>query len=509
MKRDGSYMCALIAAVLLGSFGFVGVSEAAVKGQYIARFYTEALGRLPDQGAWVNAVNYFAAGCNAARLKSFGVPIYTSTEYNTLGYDNVSRLLTLYRGVWSREPDELSFNNNLTLLNTGTSWSTMVNSFFDSSIFTSFASYMCANANYGFDRWHYPLNLPTGSQGFTGTQAQLQSLINSTPSGGTIYIAQRAVVTLSSQLTVKAGRTLATYGNPDVNHYANMARLVRTQNFGGALVKVEPGAKLKSIWVDGQRNHLQRNQPDINILMAGGANTEVSRVRSDSTTGGANLHSGGIAQGYAICSTHRVTLNLVTGYTNGHYNNQWADGINIGCEDVLVENNQVVDMTDVAIIFFGAAGVTQHSIARYNTILNAGNSAYGGLSLDPWKTGGQPIYFTGAMMNNNTLWSGPSVHFDIALVAGGRPWYGNEADRGYDGKILNNTSGSSRINVDIGISVSAMMNATVTGNSLSMTHVNVNPCPTVDVAAAISAGWASGTIQSPITDTDVSACVYH
>ncbi len=86
-------------------------------------------------------------------------------------------------------------------------------------------------------------------------------------------------------------------------------------------------------------------------------------------------------------------------------------------------------------------------------------------------------------MHDNTLWSGPSVHFDIGLSVGGRPWGGNDTNPAYGAQMLNNTSGISKINVDTGIAVSGMTNVTVTGNTLDMTHLNVNSCPTVDVAA--------------------------
>ena len=123
----------------------------AVKGQYIAKMYTEALGRIPDQTGWINAVNMFASqGCNASTLRSFGIGTYTSTEFNNLGYDNAAKLLTLYRGALNREPLATEYNNNLTLLNTGTSWTTMVNTFFNSTEFNGKVSTMCNTVNYGF-----------------------------------------------------------------------------------------------------------------------------------------------------------------------------------------------------------------------------------------------------------------------------------------------------------------------------------------------------------------------
>ncbi len=232
-------------------------SGAAVKGQYIAKMYTEGLGRLPEQTAWINNINTFASqGCNATTLRNLGIGVYTSAEFNNLGYDNAAKLLALYRGALNREPASTEYNNNLTLLNTGTSWTTMVNNFFMGSEFANKVSSMCNSANYGFGGVpFYPIAIPTSGSGFIGNEDQLQALINSTPSGGTVWLAQKAVIYLYQPLILKTGVTLATTGSPNVSRYASMARLVRNFNFNDAMVRLLPGSKLKSVWVDGQKKH--------------------------------------------------------------------------------------------------------------------------------------------------------------------------------------------------------------------------------------------------------------
>jgi hypothetical protein len=42
----------------------------------------------------------------------------------------------------------------------------------------------------------------------------------------------------------------------------------------------------------------------------------------------------------------------VTAYSSIHANQQWTDGLSIGCENSLVAGNQVVDATDVGIVIF-------------------------------------------------------------------------------------------------------------------------------------------------------------
>jgi hypothetical protein len=497
---------AVLAFVALGAIS--APVEAAVKGQYIAKMYTEGLGRIPDQGGWLYYIDLFATqGCNATTLRNLGVGVYTSSEFNNLGYDNPAKLLTLYRGTLNREPDATSFNSNLNLLNSGTSWSTMVNNFLNSSEFNNLVGSMCNSANYGFGS-QIPIALPVSSGGFTGNQDQLQALINGTPSGGTVWLAQKTLIYLYKPLVLKAGVTLATTGNPDPRHYANMARLVRSIHFNDAMIRMLGGSKLKSVWVDGNRKFLGFSFNDVNIQIWGGTGTEVSNCRFGNPSGGTNLKALGSGEGYP-CGGTTIRGNLIDAYTSSHYNSAWADGLTIVCENTLVENNEIVDATDVAIVVFGSMPVTQKTTVRYNRILNVGNSAYGGLVFDAWKDQNQDVYFDGAVIHDNTLWSGPSVHFDIGLSVGTRPWFGDASNRGYGAQMLNNTSGISKINVDTGIAVSGMFNAIVSGNTLDMTHLNVNTCPTVDVAAAISAGWASGSIQAPVTNTDVRSCVSH
>ncbi|MEV0408975.1 hypothetical protein [Actinoallomurus sp. NPDC050550] len=79
-----------------------------VPGQFIAKQYTEALGRAPDQAGWRGDVGYFESdGCNATTLANVGRSIYTSSEFTGLGYDNDARVLALYRGALNREHLEL------------------------------------------------------------------------------------------------------------------------------------------------------------------------------------------------------------------------------------------------------------------------------------------------------------------------------------------------------------------------------------------------------------------
>jgi hypothetical protein len=62
--------------------------------------------------------------------------------------------------------------------------------------------------------------------------------------------------------------------------------------------------------------------------------------------------------------------------------------------------------------------------------------------------------------------------------------------------------------MDCGICVSGMQSATVQSNVLSSSLINVSSCPTVNVGASVSWGYASGSFQ-PYTDVLIQDCIGH
>jgi len=358
------------------------------------------------------------------------------------------------------------------------------------------------------------LNLTPGSGGDFGggTGAQLQALLNAAKPNGTVRLKQKSVTRLTQRLTIPSGVTLTTYGVTDRRFYAKMGRLVRDSAFATEMIKLEPGAKMTYVWVDGTRNYsLNFTSDAINVRMygytsgSGYAASLVQGCRISNSRGWSTLNS--VGWNYT-CNGHTIRDNLVTSYSSEHIG-RFTDGLSIGCENALVENNEIVDATDVPIVVFRADSATQQSIVRNNLILNAGNSAYGGLVIDPLYGSGLSYDFAGTSITGNTMWTGSRVHWDIALSVGTKAWFGSSADAAYGPSVTNNTTGSVRSNVDIGIAISKAYNVTVLNNNLLVTHVNSDPnCPDIDVIAAVSAGDASGVIQT-FTDQAVPHCIGH
>jgi hypothetical protein len=529
---------------VIPAFGWSpAVAPSIIPTQFIAKMYTEALGRTPDAGGYQAAVNFFTQnGCSKNSLQTWGRGVYLSAEYNNLGYDNAAKVLTLYRGILNREPDQGGFDSSLNQLNSGVSLATVVDNLFNSLEFQNLVPLICGGGStpdkfsYGFGS-PYPLTtIPTSGSGFRGgTNRDLQPIIDSTPAGGTVWLAQKAVVRLLAPLKIKAGVTLSTTGGPSHNRYALMGRLVRDSHFsnppcspnshGCPAVILESGAKLKAVWVDGGRgrlNYMESMKDDISVLLLGGAGTQVSDCLLSDTSGWTNLQVFGSGEGRP-CSNISIVHNLVTVYSSNHYSSNpasfhpWADGLSCACESTLIQENEVVDATDVAIIIYRATPAIQTSIVRNNRVFSAGNSAYAAYAADPLTVASnsatQPD-FTGSIVQNNTLWTGPNSHFDIALAVGTRAFFGDASINpdpsaiGIGANFSGNITGTLSAQVGSGIGVCGMKNATVQSNVLSVTRIPY-PCPQYNVWACVASGYASGNIQ-PYTDVNLPKhCIGH
>ncbi len=506
----------ILAALLVG----VSTARAAVPGQFIAKMYTEALGRGPDPSGWQNRVDSFtSSGCSQAKLKEHGHAFYTSAEYEGLGYDNTEKLLTLYRGVLNREPDANGFTYWLNLLNQGNAFSTLVDVFFDSSEFSSLVNRICAGTHpegYGWSAQPV-LTLPTNGSGFTGgTGAQLQSLLNAATPGSTVYLAPRAVVRASEEIVVPSGVTLATTGLPDRSRYARMGRVVRTALFAKALIRLEPGAKLRSVWVTGQRPVVGVSVEAANIFLRSGTGGLVQNCRSDGAAGWSALVLHGSANTGIACNGVTVSGLLTTSYSSPHSNADnvnnatggWSDGISNACEDATITNNHIVDPTDVGIVLFRASPA-QKSRVYENMIVAAGVSAYGAIAVDPLYEVASAS-FVGMSIENNQFWSSPTTHFDIGIPVGTMGWFFDTgtATVGNGGSVRGNTTAGIRTRMDAGITIDGMTNVTVQANTLVRDAVETSNCPTGDVLAHTNGGHTSGSIQA-YSEAVAHSCIGH
>lgn len=513
-----------VAAAAATAATLPAAAAAVVPQQFIAKTYVEALGRAPAPADWTNSAAWFTTnGCTRASLKTFGSGVLNSAEFASFGYDSASRVLAGYRTALNRDPDLSGLTNSVWELDTRTtSWSGAVDKLYDSAEFTALVSQICAAGSPDYDFGVAPaVDAPTTGSGFTGDQAALQATLNAARAGTTVWLASRAVIRLSSTLTVPAGVTLATTGSPPSIHYAKMARIVRADawpTFSAPAVVLQPGAKLKSVWVDGQMSDpVRRRESAWNVRALSGTGTEVSSSRLSNPAGSTNLAFAGAADTGTACVDGVVNGNTVDSWSSDHRDGRWVNGIAVGCEDASVTGNTVLDASDVGITLRGqGTSTTQASEVSGNTVVNAGDSAFAAIALDPGRNVGgagdaartSSRSFSGASVRSNTIFNSARAPLAVGIGVGGRAWYGTRAFNGSGASVTANGTGGAGLHAQNGIVVSGMLSATVSSNTLSPTLVSgESSCTSAAIGADVTGGHASGTIQTPYTDTAFEDCV--
>jgi Domain of unknown function (DUF4214) len=519
----------LIAQVVIGMACVAQVpqSPVSVPSQFIAKMYTEALGRAPDQVGWRHYVEHFREkGCNVVQLKEIGSQFYRSEEFAADYDDNQAKVLTLFRGALNRDPDQAGLDHYVSLLSAGMSWESVVNAVFESAEFGGNVAAMCdpGAPNYHFGNQPPPVLMSRGP-GFSGSQSELQSSLNGAAFGSTVDLAQMAVIALTSTLIVPSGITLKTHGSPETTSYALMARLTRAATFDGPNVVIQGGGRLSNVWIDGQRHVLGYHKvaggdgDNANIATLGGRSTQVLSNKLSDPQGGTNFFSDGGGPA-SPCSDQVVRRNLVTAYSSIHGFEFNSDGLTMECEGLTLENNDIVDVSDIGIVLFNAPGVRQHSRVAGNTIVSAGISTNAAISSDPstGNPGGSSLDYRGTIFRDNVLWTGPHTAFDFGIEAGAREFFLSPANNsdGFGAAYVNNTTGILSAQVRAGIAVAGMLEVIIANDEhhpLDFIPVPFPPlapaanCPAGQVIVDASQGHASGRYPTPTFDGDLDGCV--
>lgn len=490
------YLNKIIGTALLG-FASLSANAAINTGtaQFGAKLFTEGLGRLPDQAGWAGTVNFWANNsCNFANLKYIARNLLTSAEFLSTSPTAQEKVFRLYRAALHRDATVNELTYGINLLNSGSAWSSVVDSTLNSSEFISRVSQNCSTTPYGWQPVA-PANIVLTSTGAATDESTLRARLASAQPGSTVYLEQGAVIRLSDNLVIPANVTVATVGTPGSGKAPLLARIVR--NFTNPTANVNlpetitlsSGSKLDSVWIDGQRNNL--GYLSKTLIQARGDNASVRRSILSDSTGFTHLHFYRDINEAPYCTGGNAANNLITAYGAKHASGLgFSDGISVSCTNVIVENNSIVDATDVGVVVFRTHPATQTTIVRNNNIFNAGNSAYGGLVVDPLATTSSPAFtslypqstvldFTGTQITNNTIWSSPNAHIDIVLSDGSRAWFGADSYTGKGASFTNNSTGTGTVTSFTGISVSGMLSTTVHSNTLNMLAPapNSSSCP--------------------------------
>jgi hypothetical protein len=459
-----------------------------IPAQYIAKLYTEALGRGPSQSEWAKSVAYFSSsGCSANSLQAFAKAIYASPEYAGDYTDPQAKALTVYRALLSRDPSDEEIGASARAQGAGAD--AILGPVFQGPEFAKVAATYSAAArsiyepNYGWLGTQAPPKLTAG-KGACPSEAQLQGMIASAGRNGTVTLAQKCAIAMATTLTVNNGVTLTTYGSPKPTQYALMARLYRSGGYPGPIVHVSSGGRLANVWVDGQITILGRNRTSgANVSLFNGNGNTIEYVKSSDAQSGSNFSSQGTQQ-HTPCSNGVVRYNLLTGYSSEHGYKFPTDGMTMGCESLDIENNTLVDMTDVNILLLGSVTVPNTSTVANNTIIQAGNIANAAISIDQITanaipTGSQTICYT-AKFINNTFWTGPDAAFVFAVGNGARQYFQVNPKSGPSRLVdascpassavrgptyTNNGTGSLSANVREGIATAGVLNSTIAVNT--------------------------------------------
>ena len=219
-------------------------SALAAPSQFIAKIYSEALGRAPQSKEWQRWTDHFAKSqCQRTDLEAVLAEIFSAPEYTEKNYETNEMLLTLYRTILSREPEKEGFSFHLARKS---KLADAVRDFARSPEFKGLAKSICEDAAYRSD-WARSQAIDIG--GGVWSQTQVSACLQKNK---ICTLPPRTVVFLKSTLKIPAGHTLMTAGNPNRRRYARQARRVRDAVFGH-LVEVGVGAQLKNVWLSGQR----------------------------------------------------------------------------------------------------------------------------------------------------------------------------------------------------------------------------------------------------------------
>ncbi|WP_327586901.1 hypothetical protein OHA25_07765 [Nonomuraea sp. NBC_00507] len=504
----------MVGSTVVASAPLPAAAAGRVPAQFIAKMYSEALGRMPDAGGWAAMVADFSAhGCSTERIRERVRAFYTSSEFVQLPYDAQSRVLTLYRGALNREPDQNGFDHHVGLLMTDKrNWSQTVESFAAGDELGSVAKTICGSATYHYGTVPAPTLTAVGTGFAGGTGQALQSLLDAAPDNSTVYLAQKAVVRLQETLVIPPGRTLVTTGAPPVHQYARQARLVRAGSFSAPMVRVQGGGRLLNVWVDGQRgaptNYVGKAT---NVQVMGGNGTQVSRSKISNSLGWTSLEAFGSYENFP-CQSTMISDNLVTAYSSDHYGGRLTDGLSVACENATIEGNRIIDATDVGIVVYRSSPAVQRSSIRANMVLNAGNSAYGAIAFDGLHSQNTTHDFTGASMSANSFWTGPDAHVEIGLVVGSRSWFGVLSDAGTGAAVRDNSTNGLTAVVGTGIAVTGMHRGTVQGNDLRLSVEPIGRCPHVNFGVdadghADDGDYQPGWTKVSFTDSQGRGCL--
>ncbi len=407
----------------------IGLDDPKYGGpQFVGKLFTEGLGRGPG----ANEYSYYmdqleAAGCTLESLSSITGQFFTARAFTSQKLAPEFEVMAVYRAILNRDPTAHEAADYAARVKKEKAVGIAL-SLLQSEEFAGMLPDIIRGPYFwGANCADY------APAGIVLTSAELNQQL-AAAAGGTLELEPGTLVLMSDPIILPAGTTLTTKGSP--THYAMQARILRVENNNLTMMELAEDATLSHIWVDGNRTAFAGEEllKGHNLVLKGD-NAKAVYCRTNGTLSGTQLVGNDLMHGLYIAN------NLVTGYETSH-KESWADGITHAATDSIIENNCVVDATDVGIIVFRFASVDhsapQTTVVRNNTVMNLGNSAFAGLDIDSWHSQGAVQIFTGTLFENNALWTSWRAHQHICLSLAPLAWTSVIGDHAIGTTMINN-----------------------------------------------------------------------
>jgi hypothetical protein len=296
----------------------------------------------------------------------------------------------------------------------------------------------------------------------SGSEVEINAALQG--AGAAAVLCPGALFTLNNPVVFTASnQKLYTKGLPTGGSRAILR--INNDGFTTAIRGIDQsGIVIQNIQVDGNRSAFGYLSGDALILIGGRASDQtVSNVRAYGTRSWSTIHifEGHITDGVPHCQNANISNNTLgpAGTPDGF----WADGISLACGNSTVENNEIIDATDGAIVVFGAPG----SVIQNNYIVAATQDLLGGINMVDYNpTGGN---YTGTQVRDNTI-DARGALIRVGIAMGPAVWFCSESIN-FGGTVADNVLQG--IHFGFGYAVNGVSNWTVTGNSDFSRHVGV------------------------------------
>lgn len=433
-KEKGYFLMSETKTAYTGEELSIGLDDPKYGGaQFVSKLFTEGLGRGPEPEEYLEYMGIIeSAECTVETLRGVTAMLFGSEAFTSLALEPAYEVMAVYRAVLNRDPSTAEAQSYAARRATESA-ADIAASLVGTDEFAALLPDIIRGPYYWGSN-----NAEYSPSGIILTSDELNAMLDDLKRGGTLELEPGTLVLMTSSIVIPGGRMLTTKGSP--THYTQQVRILRMANNTDRVLACNAGAVASHIWVDGNRTAFANEElagagnTGANIGLMGN-NAEVTYCRTNGSTAGTHIFGADGVHGLRVANT------LVTAYETGHHKN-WADGITIASTKSVIEDNTVIDATDVGIIVFRYVSqdqmIPQTTVVRNNTILNLGNSAYAGIDIDAWNNQKATQNFRGTLFENNALWTSYKAHQHICLSLATLAWHNVIGDEAIGSDVINN-----------------------------------------------------------------------